>query len=184
MVATSSIHRELGISAPNFALPDYAGRIVALGDFPGAKGLLVVFWSNHCPYVKHIKRAFADFAREYQERGLAIVAINANDADAYPDDSPAQMQADAEKFGFTFDYLIDETQNVARAYDAVCTPDFFLFDRGRRLAYHGQFDSSRPRNTEPITGADLRAAADAVLSGKKVRAEQTPSIGCNIKWRS
>jgi len=184
MVATTSTHRELGITAPNFALPDYDGRIVALGDFPGARGLLVVFWSNHCPFVKHIKKSFSEFAREYQEKGLAIVAINANDADAYPEDSPAQMKADAEKFGFTFDYLIDETQNVARAYDAACTPDFYLFDRGRRLAYHGQFDTSRPRTQEPITGADLRAAADAVLAGKRPPAEQTPSIGCNIKWRS
>lgn len=184
MVATSSTRRELGIVAPSFALPDYDGRMVALGDLAGARGLLVVFWSNHCPYVKHIKKAFTEFAREYQAKGLAIVAINANDADAYPDDGPEQMKADAEQLGFTFDYLIDETQNVARAYDAACTPDFFLFDRDRRLAYHGQFDSSRPRNAEPITGADLRAAADAVLAGKRPPAEQTPSIGCNIKWRS
>ena len=184
MVMTSSTQRELGIVAPNFALPDFAGRIVAPGDFPDAKALLVVFWSNHCPFVKHIKSAFAQFAREYQDKGLAVVAINANDIDAYPEDRPERMQADAEKFGFTFDYLLDETQNVARAYDAACTPDFFLFDRERKLVYHGQFDSSRPRNDLAVTGADLRAAADAALAGKPVPRTQTPSIGCNIKWRS
>jgi thiol-disulfide isomerase/thioredoxin len=184
MVMTSSTNRELGIIAPNFALPDYDGRIVALGDFAANKAVLIVFWSNHCPFVKHIKQAFAQFAREYQEKDLAIVAINSNDIDAYPEDRPEAMRTDAGKYGFTFDYLLDSTQNVARAYDAACTPDFFLFDRGRRLVYHGQFDSSRPRNSEPITGADLRAAADAALAGKPVRAEQTPSIGCNIKWRS
>jgi peroxiredoxin len=183
MVLTSSTNRELGIVAPNFALPDFAGRIVALGDFPDAKALLVVFWSNHCPFVKHIKRAFAEFVREYQDKGLAVVAINANDIDSYPEDRPEHMQADAEKFGFTFDYLLDETQNVARAYDAVCTPDFFLFDRDRKLVYHGQFDSSRPRNDVAVTGADLRAAADAALAGKPAPRAQTPSIGCNIKWR-
>jgi thiol-disulfide isomerase/thioredoxin len=184
MALTSSTNRRLGIVAPNFALPDFAGRIVALGDFPDDKALLVVFWSNHCPFVKHIKQAFAEFAREYQDKGLAVVAINANDIEAYPDDRPEAMQADAKEFGFTFDYVLDETQNVARAYDAACTPDFFLFDRDRRLVYHGQFDSSRPRNQLPITGADLRAAADAALAGKPVPRTQTPSVGCNIKWRS
>jgi thiol-disulfide isomerase/thioredoxin len=183
MVLTSSTNRELGIFAPNFALPDFGGRIVALGDFPDAKALLVVFWSNHCPFVKHIKRAFAEFVREYQDKGLAVVAINANDFNAYPEDRPEQMQKDAETFEFTFNYLVDETQNVARAYDAACTPDFFLFDAERKLVYHGQFDSSRPRNGLPITGADLRAAADAVLAGRAAPRVQTPSIGCNIKWR-
>jgi peroxiredoxin len=180
---TSSTARELGGIAPDFALPNYDGRIVALGDFATHKALLVVFWSNHCPFVKHIKAAFADFVREYQRKDLGVVAINANDIEAYPDDRPEAMAADAKRFGYTFDYLLDQTQNVARAYDAACTPDFFLFDRGRRLVYHGQFDASRPRNAEPITGADLRAAADAALAGTPVRREQTPSIGCNIKWR-
>ena len=183
MVATSSTRRELGVVAPGFALPDYDGRIVALDDFPGARGLLVVFWSNHCPYVKHIKKAFAEFAREYQGKGLAIVAINANDADAYPDDSPEQMKADAEKLGFTFDYLIDETQNVARAYDAACTPDIFLFNKERKLVYRGQLDDSRPGNDKPVTGKDLRAAIDAVLADKPVTKEQRPATGCNIKWK-
>jgi thiol-disulfide isomerase/thioredoxin len=183
MVLTPSTNRELGIVAPNFALPDFDGRIVALGDFPDAKALLVVFWSNHCPFVKHIKAAFAELVREYQRKGLAVVAINANDTDAYPEDRPERMKADAEEFGFTFDYVLDETQNVARAYDAACTPDFFLFNGDRKLVYHGQFDSSRPRNGIPITGADLRAAVDAALEGKAVVGKQTPSIGCNIKWR-
>jgi thiol-disulfide isomerase/thioredoxin len=183
MVLTSSTKRELGFSAPDFALRDFDGRLVALSNFADRRGLLVVFWCNHCPFVKHIKRAFADFAREYADKGLAIVAINANDARTHPEDGPERMKADAQEFGFTFDYLIDETQEIARAYDAACTPDFFLFDRHRRLAYHGQFDASRPRNGEPITGADLRAAADAVLAGRPVPPDQTPSIGCNIKWR-
>ena len=143
-----------------------------------------MFWSNHCPFVKHIKNAFAEFAREYQDKGLAVVAINANDSAASPVDRPDQMQADAERFDYTFDYLVDETQNVARAYDAACTPDFFLFDQDRKLVYHGQFDSSRPRNSEPVTGADLRTAADAARARKPVARAQTPSIGCNIKWRS
>ena len=180
---TSSTVRELGGAAPDFALPDYDGRVVALGDFAAQKALLVVFWSNHCPFVKHIKAAFAAFVREYREKGLAVVAINANDVEAYPEDRPEAMAADAQRYGYVFDYLLDSTQNVARAYGAACTPDFFLFDRDRRLVYHGQFDASRPRNAEPITGADLRAAADAALAGKPVRGEQTPSIGCNIKWR-
>jgi thiol-disulfide isomerase/thioredoxin len=184
MVLTASTNRELGGVAPNFALPDFDGRIVALGDFPDAKALLVVFWSNHCPFVKHIKAAFAAFAREYQPKGLAVVAINANDTEAYPEDRPEQMKADAARFGFTFDYVLDETQNVARAYDAACTPEFFLFDRDRKLVYHGQFDASRPRNALPITGEDLRAAADAALAGKPLHGEQTPSIGCNIKWNA
>lgn len=184
MVLTSSTNRELGMAAPPFALPDPDGRIVSLDDFKASNGLLVVFWSNHCPFVKHIKRAFAAFAREYQAKGLAIVAINANDVAAYPEDRPELMKADAEEFGFTFDYVLDSSQDVARAYDAACTPEFFLFNRERRLAYHGQFDASRPRNEVPVTGADLRAAADAVLAGQPVALHQTPSIGCNIKWRT
>ena len=184
MVMTSSTNRELGITAPPFRLADADGKIVSRDDFAANKGLLIVFWSNHCPFVKHIKRAFAEFAREYQAKGLAVVAINANDIAAYPEDRPEAMKADAKAFGFTFDYVLDSTQDVARAYDAACTPDFFLFDRDRTLVYHGQFDASRPRNSEPITGADLRAAADAVLAGRPVAAKQTPSIGCNIKWRT
>jgi thiol-disulfide isomerase/thioredoxin len=183
MALTASVMSELGRPAPDFRLPDPDGRLVGRDDFGAAKGLLVVFWCNHCPYVKHIKAAFASFAREYQPQGLAIVAINANDAHSHPQDGAARMKEDIAVFGYTFDYLIDETQAVARAYQAACTPDFFLYDGDRRLVYRGQFDSSRPGNGVPITGRDLRAAVGAVLAGTPVPPEQAPSIGCNIKWR-
>src|SRR5690554_6778914 len=183
MTLTSSTMRELGSPAPAFSLPDADGRIVSLDDFASAPALLVVFWCNHCPYVRHIKAAFAQFVREYQPKGLAVVAINSNDAAAYPEDGPDKMKEDIERFGYTFDYLIDETQDVARAYDAACTPDFFLFDRSRRLAYRGQFDGARPGNDIPVTGSDLRRAGDAVLAEKPIRGPQVPSVGCNIKWR-
>ena len=184
MVLTSSTSCPLGTRAPAFALPDPEGRIVSLEDFAGARALLVAFWCNHCPFVKHIKLAFAEFAREYGAKGLAIVAINANDVASFPQDSPENMKKDIEQFRYTFDYVLDESQEVARAYDAACTPDFFLFDGGRKLVYHGQFDSSRPRNGLPVDGADLRRAVDAVLAGAPVPESQTPSIGCNIKWRA
>lgn len=183
MALTSSVARELGSPALPFSLLDTSGRVVSLDDFAAADGLLIVFWCNHCPFVKHIKQAFADFAREYQAKGLAVVAINSNDVAGYPQDAPEKMREDIERFGYTFDYLIDSTQNVARAYDAACTPDFFLFDRSRRLAYHGQFDAARPSTETPVTGEDLRRAADAVLAGCATPEQQTPSIGCNIKWR-
>ena len=183
MTLTSSTMRELGSPAPAFSLPDADGRIVSLDDFASAPALLVVFWCNHCPYVRHIKAAFAQFVREYQPKGLAVVAINSNDAAAYPEDGPDKMKEDIERFGYTFDYLIDETQDVARAYDAACTPDFFLFDRSRRLAYRGQFDGARPGNDIPVTGSDLRRAVDAVLAEKPIRGPQVPSVGCNSKWR-
>jgi len=183
MALTASVMRELGTEAPPFRLPDANGRMVSRDDFSAARALLVVFWCNHCPFVKHIKQAFSDFAREYQPRGLAVVAINANDVAAQPQDSPEQMKKDIETFGYTFDYLIDESQDVARAYRASCTPDFFLYDGERRLVYRGQFDSRRPSNNVPVTGEDLRAAVDAVLAGRPVPTEQQPSIGCNIKWK-
>jgi peroxiredoxin len=184
MALTSSVMAELGTPAPAFRLPDAAGRLVALEDFADTPALLVVFWCNHCPFVKHIKAAFAEFARDYRERGLAIVAINANDTATHPEDDAAHMQQDSAKFGYTFDYLRDDSQSVARAYHAACTPDFFLYDRDRRLVYRGQFDASRPGNKIPVTGEDLRAAADRALAGEPVTAEQMPSIGCNIKWKS
>jgi peroxiredoxin len=183
MVLTSSAGLALGIEAPPFSLPDADGRIVSRDDFASAPALLVVFWCNHCPFVKHIKAGFAGFAREYRDKGLAIVAINSNDIDAYPQDGPDRMKEDIERYGYTFDYLLDPSQDVARAYDAACTPEFYLFDADRRLAYHGQFDASRPRNSVPITGDDLRAAADSVLAGRPVAGRQASSIGCNIKWR-
>ncbi len=175
---------ELGTPAPAFALPDPAGKLHSLDDFADAPALLVAFICNHCPYVKHIMDGFAEFAREYGGKGLAIVAISANDAEAYPDDAPPAMAKVAARHGFTFPYLHDATQSVALAYQAICTPDFFLFDRNRRLAYRGQFDDSRPNSGIPVTGASLRAAADAVLQGRPVPGEQLPSVGCSIKWKT
>ena len=173
----------LGTMAPAFELPDAQGRIHKLGDTAGAPALLVAFLCNHCPYVKHIFGGFAQFARDYTDKGLAIVAISANDTSAFPEDAPAAMAQVARHHDFTFPYLYDETQDVALAYQAICTPDFFLFDRDRRLAYRGQFDDSRPGSDVPVTGASLRAAADAVLAGRKVDDPQLPSVGCSIKWK-
>ncbi len=184
MARTPSTMVPLGTPAPDFALPDPDGRVHRRDDFRAAPGLLVMFICNHCPFVKHLRDGLSAFAREYVERGLAVVAINANDADAYPDDAPPAMKREAELAGYVFPYLYDATQVVARAYDAACTPDFFLFDGARRLVYRGQFDASRPGNAVPVTGADLRAACDAVLRGEAPSPEQTPSLGCNIKWRA
>ncbi len=183
MVLTPSTMLELGTPAPPFRLPDPQGRLVALEDFRNAPALLVCFICNHCPYVKHIRTGLAEFAREYQARGLAIVAINANDVEHYPDDSQQKMAEETKRYGYVFPYLYDETQQVAATYRAACTPEFYLFDRHRRLVYRGQFDGSRPGNNLPVTGADLRAAADAVLEGRAVSEKQIPSVGCNIKWK-
>lgn len=174
---------ELGLPAPGFTLPDTNGKAVSLGDFEGKTGLLVAFWCNHCPYVRHLNAAFASFAAEYQPQGLAVVAISANDVTTHPDDSPDNMRRMAEQSGYVFPYLYDETQETARAYDAACTPDFFLYDADQRLVYRGRFDASTPGNNVPVTGDELRAAADALLAGKPTPGEQNPSIGCNIKWR-
>lgn len=174
----------LGTSAPDFRLPDTNGKIVSLADFKTAPALAVLFICNHCPYVKHIRAGLADLAREYQKRGAAIVAISSNDVKNYPDDSPEKMKKEVAAAGYVFPYLYDESQSVARAYQAACTPDIFVFDKNHKLAYRGQFDDSRPGNGRPVTGKDLRAALDAVLQGKPVPDPQTPSIGCNIKWKS
>jgi thiol-disulfide isomerase/thioredoxin len=174
----------LGTPAPDFRLPDPSGRIVARDDLPKDAPLLVMFICNHCPYVKHIREGLARFGRDYAGRGLAMVAINSNDVSVYPEDRPEKMAEEARAAGYVFPYLFDETQAVAQAYRAACTPDFFLFDRDRKLAYRGQFDGSRPGNDEPVTGRDLRAAADALLAGREPSPEQRPSLGCNIKWRS
>jgi len=183
MARTHSNMVPLGVEMPDFRLPDAtAGRIVAASDFADAPALLVFFTCNHCPFVKHIRSAVGAFATEYASRGIAVVAIGSNDIDAYPEDGPEGMREEAREGGYTFPYLLDGTQEVARAFGAACTPDFFLFDVERRLAYRGQFDGSRPSNDVPVTGEDLRAAADAVLAGRKPREDQTPSIGCNIKW--
>jgi peroxiredoxin len=184
MAETPSTMVPLGTTAPDFRLADTTGKLVSRDDFQDAPALLVMFICNHCPFVQHIRRGLAQFAREYQARGLAIVAINSNDARTYPADSPALMAEEVTRAGYTFPYLYDETQAVAKAYRAACTPDFFLFDRARRLAYRGQFDDSRPSNQRPVTGADLRAAADAVLNGQPVPPDQKASIGCNIKWKA
>jgi peroxiredoxin len=173
----------LGTKAPEFSLVNVDGRTVSLADFADAPALLVVFMCNHCPFVKHLADALAQFTSEYLTKRLAVVGINSNDAANYPADSPEQMVREAEERGYRFPYLYDETQEVAKAYRAACTPDFFLFDRDRRLVYRGQFDDSRPDNGKAITGADLRAAVDAVLAGKKPGEQQRPSIGCNIKWK-
>jgi thiol-disulfide isomerase/thioredoxin len=173
----------LGEPASPFALLDPDGKLVSIEDFAEAPALVVAFICNHCPYVKHLKPALAKFALDYRDRGLAMVAINSNDVDAYPADAPDKMGADVAEFGYTFPYLLDPSQEVAKAYRAACTPDFYLFDRGRRLVYRGQLDASRPGNGLPVTGADLRAAADAVLAGRPMSADQRPSIGCNIKWK-
>jgi peroxiredoxin len=183
MVAVNSTMLPLGTVAPDFSLREAEGQMVSLQDFKRAPGLLVMFICNHCPYVKHIRTGLAAFAREYQAKGLAVVAINSNDVSTHPDDRPEKMVEEKNLAGYTFPYLYDESQRVAQAYRAACTPDFFLFDRDRRLVYRGQFDGSRPGNSRAVTGADLRAAADAVIAGKAVPSDQHPSIGCNIKWK-
>jgi peroxiredoxin len=183
MAAVTSIMLPLGTEAPAFQLPDTQGKTISISDFRDAPALLVVFMCNHCPYVKHIRESFVELVKEYQAKGVAVVAINANDVDAYPDDGPELMARDAETYGYTFPYLYDQTQQVARAYKAACTPDFFLFDRDRRLVYRGQIDSSRPGNDKPLSGEDLRAALEAVLAGGRISPQQKPSMGCNIKWK-
>lgn len=184
MAETPSTMVALGTAAPDFKLADpSSGKTVARDDFKDAPGLLVMFICNHCPFVKHIRRGLADFGHDYQKRGLAIVAINANDVANYPDDSPEKMKQEVKQAGYVFPYLYDETQEVAKAYKAACTPDFFLYDRDRKLVYRGQFDDSRPGNGRPVTGADLRQAADALLHGKPIPENQKASIGCNIKWK-
>ena len=174
----------LGTGAPDFDLLDtVSGKTIALADFASAPALLVAFICNHCPFVKHLRAELAQLGRDYQPRGVAIVAISANDAGTHPQDGSSKMTAEARTAGYTFPYLFDETQAVAKAYHAACTPDFFLFDSSRRLVYRGQMDDSRPGSNLPVTGVDLRAALDAVLAGKAVSPNQKPSIGCNIKWK-
>ena len=184
-MAVTSTMMPLGTRAPDFALPDVtSGRTVSLADFDDRGALLVMFLCRHCPYVKHVRSAIASLAREHVDSDLGIVAISANDPEAYPEDAPEGLAADAIEAGYVFPYLFDETQEVAKAYTAACTPDFFLFDRERILVYRGQFDSSRPSNGVPVTGKDLRAAINAVLSGRPVSEDQRASIGCSIKWHA
>jgi peroxiredoxin len=179
---------ELGSPAPGFSLPNVnltaGGQTVSMTAMNKQPALLVAFISNHCPYVIHIRDSFVSFVSEYQKKGLAVIAICANDVRTHPDDSPEEMGKEAAKFGYTFPYLYDESQSVAKEYRAACTPDFFLYNHERTLVYRGQFDGSRPANGKPVTGEDLRRATDALLEGAPMPAEQHPSMGCNIKWKS
>jgi peroxiredoxin len=183
MVAVHSTMMPLGTPAPDFRLRDTSGKWVSVSDFKGAPALVVVFMCNHCPYVKHIRSGMALLAREYLPREVGMVGINSNDVENYPADSPQRMAEEARSAGYIFPYLHDEDQRVAKDYHAACTPDFYVFDQEQRLVYRGQFDSSRPSNNVPVTGQDVRAALEALLAGKTVAFEQTPSIGCNIKWK-
>ncbi len=185
MPLTESTMLELGTIAPDFALPDVVtGELVHRDDFKGKSGLLVMFICTHCPYVKHIETGLSQFGADYVSQPIAILAISSNDAVTHPNDSPEGLKNQALTKEFRFPYLYDETQEVAKAYDAACTPDFFLFDADFRLVYRGQFDASRPGSDIPVTGVDLRAAIDAVLAGTPVNQDQINSIGCNIKWKS
>ncbi len=184
MAQTESTMVELGTLAPEFQLPDVrSGRMVKLDDFKGAKALLVMFICRHCPFVRHVEQELARLGRDYANQNVGMVAISSNDANAYPEDGPESLREMASELGFNFPFCYDESQETAKAYGAVCTPDFFLFDKGRHLVYRGQLDDSRPSNRVPVTGRDLRAAIDAVVNGEPVSSEQKPAIGCNIKWR-
>lgn len=183
MARTASVMIDLGTQAPEFTLLEPAtGKKVSLADFK-SQAVLVAFICNHCPYVIHIRDAFNQFAKDFADKGMAVIAINANDVENYPDDSPEKMAESVEKYGFVFPYLYDETQQVAKAYQAACTPDFYLFDSNHALYYRGQFDSARPGNDNPVNGEDMIAAATALLAGKPAPAKQLASLGCNIKWK-
>lgn len=184
MVKTASTMRKLGTEAPDFRLRQLNGELIGLNDFEDSEVLVVMFICNHCPFVKHIRQGLADFGRDYLDLPVGIVAINSNDVSTHPEDSPEAMELEARDAGYTFPYVYDETQEVARAFRAACTPDFFVFDKNRRLVYRGQFDSSRPGNELPVSGSDLRQAVDALLQGRPVSQEQRPSVGCNIKWKA
>ncbi len=184
MVMTPSTMLPLGTRAPEFSLPNVDGKTVSLDDFSGAPAYLIIFMCNHCPFVKHIADELARLGRDYQAKGVAVIAISSNDVATHPADSPEQMVHEVESREYTFPYLYDESQDVAKAYKAACTPDFYVFDKDLKLAYRGQLDDSRPDSGIPVTGEDLRAALDAVLAGKQPADEQKPSIGCNIKWRA
>ena len=186
MAAVTSTMVELGTRAPMFSLPDVTtGETVTLADLRrNARGMLVMFLCNHCPFVKHVRDELAKIGREYQPKGIAVVAISSNDVASYPDDGPEKMVVEAREAGYTFPYLYDETQGVANAFRAACTPDFFVFDSGNRLIYRGQLDESRPKNGLPLTGRDVRRALEGVLSGRPPLENQMPSIGCNIKWKT
>jgi peroxiredoxin len=184
VTATPSTMLELGTTMPAFRLPSLNGEFVASSQFDGAPGVLIVFLCPHCPFVRHVRHEIARFGRDYQAKGLVMTGINSNDISTFPMDGIEGMTQEVRETGYTFPYLRDESQEVARAFRAACTPDFFLFDRNGKLVYRGQLDSSRPGNGVPVNGSDLRAAADAVLAGRTPAADQKPSIGCNIKWKA
>ena len=184
MTATLSNMLPLGTVAPGFELPDtVSGKTMSLSTLKGKKATVIMFICNHCPFVKHVNQEIVRIARNYQSKGIGFIAISSNDAIHYPQDGPGLMKETAGKEGYTFPYLYDETQEVARRYDAACTPDFYVFDENLRCVYRGQLDDSRPGNGKPVTGRDLRGALDHILEGKPVSSEQVPSIGCNIKWK-
>ncbi|HEU4387228.1 MAG TPA: thioredoxin family protein [Blastocatellia bacterium] len=184
MVKTLSTMLDLGTKAPDFSLPDVvSGNTVSPGNFKQKDALLVMFICRHCPFVKHVQDELARIGREYRDKNVGIVAISSNDAAAFPDDAPGSLKEMADELGFAFPFCYDESQETARAYSAACTPDFYVFNRDRRLVYRGQLDDSRPGNGIPVTGRDLRAALDAVVEGKDVNEDQKPSVGCNIKWK-
>jgi peroxiredoxin len=184
MVKTASTMLPLQTQAPDFSLLNVDGQTVSLSDFKGQPGLLVIFMCNHCPFVKHVAPELARLAMDYMPRGIAVVGINSNDTSSHPEDSPEQMVHEAEQRGYAFPYLFDEDQDVAKAFHAACTPDFFLFDGDQKLYYRGQLDPSRPKAGDVADGRDLRAAMDALLAGKPAPEKQIPSLGCNIKWKS
>lgn len=183
MAATLSIMLDLGTQAPNFSLPNVLGGTVSLQSYRGAKGVLVMFICNHCPFVKHLNEGLVEYANDYKNKGIECIAISSNDIDNYPQDAPNLMAKTAKDQGYPFPYLFDEDQQVAKAYKAACTPDFFLFDENLKLYYRGQFDESRPGNNKPISGRDLRTATDMMLEGENDYESQLPSLGCNIKWK-
>ncbi len=184
MTLTPSNMIGLGSKAPDFQLPDTDGNLISLADFGSHKGLLVIFMCNHCPYVKHIRHALADFAHRNSASGIGIIGINSNDAATHPADSPEKMREEVQAVGYCFPYLYDKSQEVAKKFQAACTPDFFLYDESDRLVYRGQFDESRPGNSIEITGKDLQSAVDSLLNGHPPLKNQIPSVGCNIKWKA
>jgi peroxiredoxin len=184
VVETRSTMAPIGMNAPNFSLPNTEGNLVSLRDLEGAPALLIMFLCNHCPFVKHLQMELADLIGEYQGMGLVAVAINSNDFIQYPEDNPDRMAEEVSEIGYTFPYLVDEDQSVAKDYRAACTPDFFLFDDQQRLFYRGQFDGSRPGNNVAVTGVDLKRAIKSALKGEESPRVQNPSIGCNIKWKN
>ncbi|MBI4945333.1 MAG: thioredoxin family protein [Bacteroidetes bacterium] len=184
MALTPSVMIPLGSNAFDFSLPDtVSGKTLSLNDLKSDKATLIMFICNHCPFVKHANKELVRLADDFIPQGVSFIAISSNDVVNHPEDSPEKMKQTAKELGYTFPYLYDESQEVARAYDAACTPDFFIYDKDLKLAYRGQLDDSRPSNEIPVTGKDIRAALDLLLSGKSVPAEQKPSIGCNIKWK-